>query len=157
MKKTLIIILLISMLFGCSNPEENKPQNTIDISGEKIEKKEDIETTIKASDLVGDYQDKTSQSACAFIKSKDEEILIEVEWVISDGEFQAWSMTGKIEGNKISYVNGIHEVTFAVENGVDASILDDYKEGYFEIIDGNIAWTGSGHSETSSCLFEKIN
>lgn len=109
-------------------------------------------------DLVGSYQDKTSERATAEVSLYGvNEVEILIDWADTADSYHSWYMTGLVQGNKISYKKGVHEAGRAVENGVEAEILSEDLEGYFEIIDGNIAWTGSGDDMTVDCVFEKIN
>ena len=117
-------------------------------------------TSDEIKNLLGDYQDSTSQRASMNVSlSEANQLLINVIWPSSATQYDEWIMDAVINGvNQALYDNATHSLVTTLEDGTsDIQTLDDYKEGYFEIKDGKFLWTGSGNELTSSCVFEKVN
>ena len=108
-------------------------------------------------DLVGDYYDTTSQRATAQASLIDINTLgIDVTWSSSENEYDEWIVETNYEYDRLTYSNISHLKVTTDENGnTDIKDLQDYCEGYFEIKDSKLLWTGSGNKQTSSCEFKK--
>lgn len=114
------------------------------------------------NELVGTYQDSTSQRANALVDIIGKDLLlIDIEWADSADAYDEWVIQAKYNNGKLEYeMNGIAHLHITVdENGevTDAVQVNDAIGGYFEVIDGTICWTGSGVANTAECVFEKVN
>ena len=113
------------------------------------------------SALVGEYQDEYSQRATASVKLFDKDLLeIDIQWSSSAFEYEEWFIRGKIENGRVCY--GEDDITHtkyifsddtASSHGTE--ITDDRREGYFEIDNGKLKWTGAGDDSLTQCVFAK--
>lgn len=105
--------------------------------------------------LVGFYQDSTSQRATAQIVLDDiDRISINITWSSSATDYDEWMIKAKVKDNKANYEEITHTKNSA--NNIDPENLNDYSSGYFEIQEGKLMWTGSGNQQTDKCIFEII-
>lgn len=108
--------------------------------------------------LLGEYQDINSQRATATVELYDVNMpLITVSWPSSANQEDEWYAYCKYEPGKLNYESIDHiKNTYSEDGEASMETLNDFIPGYFEIIDGNICWTGSKEENTSSCVFEKL-
>lgn len=109
----------------------------------------------KAVKLIGDYQDSYSQRASATLDLLGVNyLLIDITWSNSVNTYDEWMIFAQYQDEKLVYDND--DIVHFTVDGDDMQMVDDCVEGYFEIVDGNVCWSGSGNDATSSCVFEKI-
>lgn len=109
--------------------------------------------------LEGDYQDSFSQRAHAtFTYDEDtDKLLAAISWGNSASEAGEWAMSLTLDGDKLVYTDGVQANCKYDENGnVTVDTIAENLEGYFEVTDGKILWTGSGDDYTSQVTFEKM-
>ena len=126
---------------------------------QEVEKKiKEASISLETKNIIGEYQDSYSQRAAASIEPiNNNEVSIIVTWSNSATEYEAWYITGQIFDNKILYNNISHYLYAVDEEGSETGKqLDDYQEGYFEIEQNKILWSGSGNNQTKECIFEKV-
>lgn len=113
------------------------------------------ESDPEALKLLGDYQDSTSQRASANVQVMGlNTLLIDINWASSAEENDEWVIAGKYENGKLTYGND--EIAHLKYVGEDVSQVNDSVEGYFEVVDGKLLWTGASADNLKACVFEKI-
>lgn len=117
----------------------------------------DASTSDEVKQYLGQYYDSTSQRATAEITLADvDKLFVDVIWSNSATEYEEWIIDGEVKDNKISYESISHYTVTVKEDGTTIpNEISDYAPGYFEIKDNKLYWTGSGNTQTSSCVFEK--
>lgn len=143
MKKIIKTILVTSICFSMVACAENKKTDTNENSTKEV------------VSLAGSYQDSTSQRASAQVEQVNEnEIKIDITWSSSATEYDEWIINAKISDGKASYDSITHNRVSFVDDQETTEELNDYGPGYFEIDGEKLLWTGSGNSQTSTCVFE---
>ena len=147
-KKVIAIIIcavMISTFAACGN---NKAHDEI---------------MAKRDALVGEYLDAVSQRAMLYA-SKDEKaddgLVIVVSWANSASETVRWTMHAVLgeKGEKLSYTDGICETLTYDSNGNETSeITDDRMDGYFDVSEGRLLWTGAADEQCRLCEFELLS
>ncbi|MBR2577863.1 MAG: hypothetical protein IKE38_02925 [Erysipelotrichaceae bacterium] len=105
--------------------------------------------------LAGSYYDSFSSRAHAIVTVVDGRIAIDIMWSNSVKEYEEWIMFVKYEGDKLTYDEVLHTTVTSSKGKETVTPASDYGPGYFEIIDSDLYWTGSGDELTSQCIFEK--
>ena len=109
----------------------------------------------EAVNLIGDYQDSYSQRAKATLDLMGvNNLLIDITWSSSASAYDEWMIYGQYQDGKLVYDND--DIVHFTVDGDEMLMVNDSIGGYFEIVDGNVCWSGSGIEATSSCVFEKI-
>lgn len=105
--------------------------------------------------LIGSYQDSYSQRASAEVILGDDinQVVVNIKWSNSSTETEEFICVCKFDMGKLMY----DEITHQLNNGETITELNDYASGYFSIKDNKLYWDGSGNTQTSNCIFEKIN
>lgn len=114
-----------------------------------------------SKDITGNYQDSVSQRAVAEVALNDdgETYDVTVTWASSALEETEWNMNCKLEEGKLTY-----EDSSKVFRKYDDDSMEDFEEtefmgegeGYFEITDGKLCWTGAVDKECKDCQFELV-
>ena len=137
MKKLLVILLGLLLLCGCSDN----------------------------SAYVGEYYDTYSQRATMKVESNGSKLNVTVHWPDSYISYVEWTMTCKVKDNKLVYDE--YKKTYAeidedsIQEDGSYKIKDDCPfdvggQGYFEIVDGSLCWTGSDNEYEQECVFVKV-
>ena len=111
--------------------------------------------SVSIDSLLGSYQDSTSQRAMAEIsKVDDNTVNIDIRWSNSAISYEEWIIKAKIDGSKLTYAK--NDLTHFNNDNGNQTTINDVKEGYFEVKDGKVLWSGSGDEYLSTCVFEKL-
>ena len=108
-------------------------------------------------DLEGIYYDDSGTKAEATVKILENSVIaIDIilpkselayeEWIIFDSSFN---------GTKIKYDEYLHLLVEEKDGGEEVTNLEDSNNGYFEVIDDKLYWTGSTDKNNSKCVFIK--
>lgn len=109
-------------------------------------------------ELVGDYQDTTSNRAFAFVERKGDEYTVVVYWSTSASETTEWTMYGRKQDNKIVY-GGENITNYAYDESGEIVSNDSTATNYlgsFEIQDGKLLWNNCSDKNNRDLVFEKI-
>lgn len=112
------------------------------------------------NELIGTYQDSTSQRANAVVTRADDinRINIDITWSSSAEEYEEWICECVVDMGMASYKQIKHIKNTVDEQGnTTLETNDEVYDGYFSITDNKLYWDGSGNNQTSSCVFEKID
>lgn len=105
----------------------------------------------------GYYADKVSQRAMMTIINNGGINEIEVKWSSGATNTTVWTMNAKVKDGKLEYSGENIDTYTYYENGeatIDSTASNNL--GYFEIVDGCLAWTGAAQEQCQTCIFEKI-
>ena len=105
--------------------------------------------------LEGSYYDRVSSRAHAIVTIVDGRIAIDIMWSNSSREYEEWIMFVKYEGDRLTYDEVLHTTVTSSKGKETVTPVEDFGPGYFEIIDSQLYWSGSGEELTSKCIFEK--
>ena len=109
----------------------------------------------KMKSLEGSYFDSSSPRFQAEVSVVDDNIIIDVIRANSTKEYEEWVMFVRYEGDRLVYDEVLH-TTITSSKGEEQTVQEyDYGAGYFEIVDSDLYWTGSGNERTDKCVFEK--
>lgn len=110
--------------------------------------------------IIGSYQDSTSQRANAVVTSGDDinRVNVDITWSNSAEEYEEWICECIVDMGMMTY-SKITNIKNIVNDQGETELLTNEEEvdGYFSIVDNKIYWDGSNNKQTSSCVFEKIN
>ena len=113
-----------------------------------------------ARELVGEYEDIKNDDLEALVVIIDKnKFLIDVALETGEESYDEWVIEANYANGKLSYVKddiSHYSVTTngeMIEEFVDRS--EDCVDGYFEIKDGKILWTGAGSDLMKTTVFEK--
>lgn len=127
----------------------------VSISGEFYDLLIEDASNEEAVKLIGDYQDSYSMRASATLELVGvNNLLIDITWSNSANAYDEWMIFGQYQDGKLVYDND--DIVHFVIDGEDMKMVDDCLAGYFEIVDGNVCWSGSGNNATNLCVFEKM-
>ena len=105
----------------------------------------------------GYYADKVGQRASMTIVNNCGTYEISVQWSSGASSTTVWTMSAKEKDGKLEYAGeAIDTYTYDENGGATIFTTASNNIGYFEIIDGCLAWSGASQEECKSCIFEKI-
>ncbi|MDO5435207.1 MAG: hypothetical protein Q4G19_02450 [Clostridia bacterium] len=105
----------------------------------------------------GVYYDPVSGRAYAEVTAAGDNVYaIRIHWADSAVEDNVWTMTASVgEDGLLSYYDCVLKHVVTAEDGTDAeSEADAAAEGWFEIADGKLLWTGADDESCRACVFE---
>lgn len=143
-KKLLSIIICFVMIICFASCGNNKNHDEI---------------MAKRDALVGEYLDDYSQRAMLNAEKDekaDDTLVITVSWGSSATETTKWTMHAVLssDGTKLSYTDGVcKDCVFDGSGNVNETTVDDKMEGYFEVKDGKLYWTGASDDNCKDCVF----
>ncbi len=146
-KKLIAIIIcavMISALAACGN---NKAHD---------------ELMAKRDALVGEYLDAVSQRAmldASRDEKADDGLVIVVSWANSASETVRWTIHAVLseKGERLSYTDGICKtLTYDSDGNETSEITDDRLDGYFDVSEGRLLWTGAADEQCRLCEFELL-
>lgn len=120
----------------------------------------EIESIIKYhadDELVGDYADLVSQRASLIVERTGDTYYLQVEWSSSADETTIWKMQATLQDNKLSYAGeNITNIIYDASGNATVNETKSNNLGYFEIVAGQLQWTGAADENCRNCIFDKI-
>ena len=107
--------------------------------------------------LAGNYMDSFSQRASAVITDNGNNATVKVHWASSVSEYTEWTMTVTYAAGKLVYKDCEKaNIVATSEDEFDKTVEYTDGEGYFELIENKLAWTGAADENCRECIFEKF-
>lgn len=120
----------------------------------------ELENNIKGMfDITGEYQDEYSQRATMSVTEDNGTYYFTVYWSNSSNETIVYSMEGTREDEDIKY-EGENIAVYTYDDEGNEMVADGTASnniGWFEIVDGKLAWTGASKEENKNCVFVKVS
>ena len=155
MRKAIPILICFFLLFTFSGCQLLSEPMTTDTESEELIASE---VAFDLSDFEGSYQDSFSQRAGAEVFCSDKGLDIIIHWANSAFSYCEWNMRCIFVDGKLVYDNCSERLISFDENEKETyEIMDFPSKGYFEIMEGNLCWTGAGDDYCAQCIFEKIS
>lgn len=144
MKKSLTMLLLACMLslslVGCAKEDAIVNEEEINLES-----------------FAGSYQDSWSGRASMDVTyNEDDTLTAKISWASSASECAEWTMTLTKDNDKLKYTNALYEVCSYDMDGNRTVINTENEDGFFQVYEGKLLWTGSKDSYSRECTFEKI-
>ncbi len=109
------------------------------------------------SALAGNYMDSHSQRASAVITDNGNNATVKVHWASTAFEATEWTMTVTYEDGKLVYEDcEMANVASNDAGELESTVESTDGEGYFELIENKLAWTGAADENCRECIFEKF-
>ena len=118
----------------------------------------DITNPYQPADIrEGVYFDRVSERASLTVTALEDNLYeIEIHWADSAFEDNVWTMTAAVtEDGLLTYHDCVMKHVVTAEDGtVDEKEANLNPDGYFELVDGHLLWTGAAEESCRECDFE---
>lgn len=113
---------------------------------------------VSYSSLAGNYMDTVGQRASAVVIDNGDDATVIIQWANSVSSYNDWTMNVKYEDGKLVYSNCENRLVSVDENGAPVETETVYTdgEGYFELVENRLNWTGAADEQCQKCVFEKF-
>lgn len=160
MKKriTAVALLMSIMMCACENETEINTEKGTDSKIVETNSGES-EDNSKLTYLCGEYTDLYSGRAMLDLYPySDQELRALVYWGGADDTSFEWEMHVRLNGDRLEYSDCQKSMNFVGSDGVITDQTEyENGEGYFELDNGRVKWTGAAEDDCKPCEFEKYD
>lgn len=169
MKKIIVVVLTAVIVFSFTacgateNKMETEPSTTVEGIVTKNTSSDSSNTDMDASAFEGTWVNTDSPRCTMVITAKDNQISAELNWSVSNFEYNIWTFSGiykSVDGSKTKLINytdcKMVDRVYSDENNFTDEVKYENGAGGIQISEnGGLIWEDEQYPESADITFEK--